>query len=352
LRALAPAPERTLTQRELNRALLARQLLLERARLSIPRTLERMGGLQAQYAPSMYIGLWSRIEGFERHDLDRALERRTVVQGTLMRVTIHLVSKGDYWPFAVGIRKGRREWWLRVHKPRPDPKDVTAAARRLKKRLAGGALHRSEIAELTGRSPVLTNGVGLWLDLVRVPPSGTWERRRADLYAAAEDWIGPAEVTPAEGIEHLVRRYLTGFGPATREEIAKWAGLPPPAIDGGLKGLRLRRFRSETGDELLDLPRLPLPNAETPAPVRFLPVWDATLLVHARRTGILPEDRRSLVFNTKTPQSVATFLVDGAVAGTWKYERDRIRTEPFGKLGRSTQMKLREEAERLLDLHA
>jgi Winged helix DNA-binding domain len=106
---------RTLTERDLNRALLARQLLLERARGTLARALERVGGVQAQYAPSMYIGLWSRLEGFDRDDLTRALERRTVVQGTLMRATIHLVSARDYWPLAVAIRRRRREWWLRMH---------------------------------------------------------------------------------------------------------------------------------------------------------------------------------------------------------------------------------------------
>jgi uncharacterized protein YcaQ len=102
------AADRTLTEQELNRALLARQSLLERGKGSIPKVLERMGTLQAQYAPSMYIGLFSRIEGFEREQLDRALERRSVVQGTLMRATIHLVSKADYWPAAIGIGRGRR----------------------------------------------------------------------------------------------------------------------------------------------------------------------------------------------------------------------------------------------------
>src|SRR5919204_4319714 len=103
-----PAAERTLTGRELNRALLARQLLLGREQAAIPRVLERMGGLQAQYAPSMYIGLWSRLAGFERDDLDRALERKAVVQGTLMRQTIHLVSARDYWPLALAVRHARR----------------------------------------------------------------------------------------------------------------------------------------------------------------------------------------------------------------------------------------------------
>ena len=342
--------ERVLTARELNRALLARQLLLERARATLPRALERMGGLQAQYAPSMYIGLWSRVEGFERAALTQALERRSVVQGTLMRSTIHLVSGRDYWPFAVGIRRTRREWWLRAHPGHPPPGAMAAAARRLQSRLVDGPLRRAEIDELLGKPHAL--GVGLWLDLVRVPPSGTWERRRADLYAAAEDWLGPAGATPGEGLEHLARRYLAAFGPATRRDVAEWAGLPAGEIASALERLRLRRFRAEGGEELLDLPRAPLPDPETPAPVRFLPVWDATLLVHARRTGILPEEYRPLVFNTKTPHSVNTFLVDGAVAGTWRYERGRVQLEPFARLDRATLRELREEAERLAAFHA
>jgi Winged helix DNA-binding domain len=345
---------RTLTQRDLNRALLARQLLLERARTPLARAVERVGGLQAQYAPSMYIGLWSRLERFARDDLTRALARRSVVQGTLMRVTIHLVSRRDYWPFAVAIRRARRESWLsgRRRAGGPSPREMAAAARRLRRRIADGPMRRAEIDELLGKGSVWTNGVNMWLDLVRVPPSGTWERRRADLYVAAEDWIGSAEATRADGVELLVRRYLGGFGPASVAEIANWAGLPPSEVAAALERFRLRRFRAEDGAELVDLPRAPLPDPETPAPVRFLPVWDATLLVHARRTGILPEQHRAAVFNVKTPQSVNTFLVDGAVAGTWRYEDGRIRLEPFGRLDRSTRRELNDEAERLAAFHA
>jgi Winged helix DNA-binding domain len=341
---------RTLAQRDLNRALLARQLLLERGRTPLPRALERVGGLQAQYAPSMYIGLWSRLEGFARDDLTRALERRSVVQATLMRATIHLVSARDYWPFSIAIGRPRREWWLRVHPGGPSAREMASGAKRLRRLLAGGTLHRSEVEKLLGK-PV-AHGVGMWLELVRVPPSGTWERRRADLYAAAADWLGPSEVTERDALEHLVRRYLGGFGPATRSDIADWAGLPLREITPVLERLRLRSFRSESGDELLDLPRAPLPDPDTPAPVRFLPAWDATLLVHARRTGILPEKYRPLVFNTKTPQSVNTFLVDGAVAGNWKYEQGRVELEPFERLDSATLRRLREEGERLAALHA
>jgi Winged helix DNA-binding domain len=344
--------ERVLTARELNRALLARQLLLERTTASLPRALERVGGIQAQYAPSVYVGLWSRVEGFSRRDLDRALERRSVVQGTLMRVTIHLVSARDYWPLAIAVRDERRELWLRAHRGEPSDDVLRPAARRLRRALAGEKMSRAEIDALLDKpgSPVV-NGLGMYLDLVRVPPSGTWERRRADLYALAEDWIGLAPVGVEDAGELLVRRYLGGFGPAPVDDIRDWAGISKRAIASLVERMRLRRFRDEAGRELLDLPRAPLPDPETPAPVRFLPVWDATLLVHARRTGILPEAHRKRVFNVRTPHSVNTFLVDGAVAGTWRFEKGRIELSPFARLDRATRRSLDEEAERLAELH-
>jgi hypothetical protein len=342
-----PTAERTLTAAELNRALLARQLLLERASLSLPRALERVGGLQAQYAPSSYIGLWSRLDGFARDDLTRALERRTVVQGTLMRMTIHLVSARDYPLLAAGVRNGRRESWQRGLRGRGDAGKAAAAARRLRSLLAAGLRRRQELVEELGVDSATWNGAGLWIDLVRAPPSGTWEQRRADLYALAEAWLGPFEASEEEGFDLLVRRYLGAFGPAPLTDVASWAGLPPSALAPAVEGLRLRRFRDEGGAELLDLPRAPLPDADTPAPVRFLPIWDATLLAHARRTDILAERYRPLVFSTKTPQSVSTFLVDGRVAGTWRHERGRVRVEPFEPLPPSVRRELAEESERL-----
>jgi hypothetical protein len=338
---------RTLTQAELNRALLARQLLLQRAHLAIPRALERMGGLQAQYAPAMYVGLWSRLERFERDALTRALERRSVIQATLMRATIHLVSKGDYWPFTVAIREPRRRWWERTHPDRP--RDMTAAAKRLRRLLADGPRRRAEIEEFLGRERAL--GIGAFLDLVRVPPSGTWEQRRADIYAAAEDWVGPEEVELSAGRELIIRRYLAAFGPATKADLADWAGIPVGELGDPLDKLKLRRFEDEAGNELLDLPRAPLPDAGTPAPPRFLPVWDATLLVHCRRTGILPEEYRSLVFNVKTPNSVNTFLIDGRVAGTWRHEGDKLKLEPFEGVPRKERRALDDEARRLAVFH-
>jgi hypothetical protein len=343
--------ERVLSPRALNRALLARQGLLERAGSPIPRMLERMGGLQAQYAPSMYIGLWSRLDGLERDALTRALEARRVIQGTLMRSTIHLVSAADYWPLAVAIREARRASWLRATRREVSAPQMEAAAERVRAALAGGStLRRKEVDELIGKPAA--RGVGLWVDLVRAPPSGTWERRRADLYALATDWIDPVEITREDGIEHLVRRYLGAFGPATVKDVVSFTGLPAPGLAPALERLELRRFRTHDDEALLDLPRAPLPDPDTPAPARFLPTWDASLLVHARRTGVLPEVHRPRIFHTKAPQSFPTFLVDGAVAGTWRFEQGAIDFAPFGRLDAAARRELAGEAERLAAFHA
>jgi hypothetical protein len=341
--------EPTLTVRELNRALLARQLLLERARLSIPRALERVGGLQTQDARSGYIGLWSRLEGFERDELTRALERRSVVQATMMRATIHTASARDYRLFVEGVRESRRDSWVKGHRSRVDTTKVPAAARRVRALLADGPRWRRELVEELAANSATWNGVGMWVDLVRAPPSGTWERPRADLYATAETWLGPSNATEEEGRELLLRRYLGAFGPAALKDAANWAGLPPKVLAPVAERMKLRRFRAEDGTELLDFPRAPLPDAGTPAPPRFLPTWDATLLAHARRTQILPEHHRATVFDTKTPHSLSTFLVDGQVAGSWRYERGRVRLEPFERLPRSTLRELEDEAERLAE---
>jgi hypothetical protein len=347
-RILPAMAERVLTQRELNRALLARQLLLERMKLPIPRALERMCGIQNQYAPNGYIRLWSCLEGFERDALTRALERRTVIQATLMRSTIHLVSKRDYWPFMAAMREAQREWWLKVRRPRPKEAELDQAASTLRELLRERPLRQEELAKISGRS---WGAVGPWLDLVRVPPSGTWEQRRANLFGASEDWVGPDDADPAHGLELLVQRYLRAFGPATRKDITAFTGVVPTWLKPVLERLELRTFRDESGKELLDVPRAPLPDPETPAPVRFLPTFDAVLLVHARRTGILDEQYRKVIFQTTAPQSFPTFLVDGRVAGTWKYGKDRIALEPFEKIPRAVQRELREEAERLAAFH-
>lgn len=344
-----------LTTRALNRALLARQLLLERSTLSLTDALERVGGLQTQYAPAGYIGLWTRLVDFERPMLTRALEERRVIQATMMRATIHMVSAADYWPMTIGQRLVRREWFANVARRDISATDMESAAVAAREELGDGPLRMNELTErlvARGFPPRAAGWVGMWIDLVRVPPSGTWERRRADIYGLADQWIPPlGGVTEDEGIEHLVRRYLGAFGPASLKDIGGWMGLNVGHVRHVAEAMELRTFSDPAGKPLVDLLDGVLPDSETPAPARFLPVWDASLLVHARRTQILPEAFRPLVFNTKTPHSVNTFLVDGQVAGSWRYEKGRVELAPFRRLAQPERRTLEAEAEGLAALH-
>jgi hypothetical protein len=339
-----------LTQRQRNRAVLARQLLLERSRMPLVRAVERMGGIQAQYAPSAYVGLWSRLEGFRHDQLTRALEQRRLVQATLMRGTIHIVSRADYWPMREGIREAQHAWLLRVRKIR-DERAVQRAGERLRALLRDGPRRRDElIRELTKAEWEL---LGPEPALVRVPPSGTWERRRADLFGLAVQWLGASTADGEAGRDLLLRRYLGAFGPARVLDAADWMSVPVTMLRPTVERAKLRRFvAADSGEELVDLPRAPLPPPETPAPPRFLGTWDAMLLVHARATGVLPEEYRSRIFHTKAPQSFFTFTLDGAVAGTWRVERSKtsaeLRLEPFAPVPRTAKCELLGEAEGLV----
>jgi hypothetical protein len=353
----AALTDRVLSTRELNRALLARQLLLERSSLPLTRALEAVGGLQTQHAPSGYVGLWSRLRNFPRAALTEALVDRTAIQGTLMRSTIHTVSAADYPVLLAGVRSGRREWWQRVVRRQGEGPDMEAVVDLVRARLKQGPSRTSELRALlavNGVPPIAWSGIGLWLDMIRVPPSGTWERRRADLYGLAEEWVRMADVTESKGMEHLVLRYLGGFGPASVADVASWAGLPPSKMAPVIERmqLRLRRFRDQSGRVLVDLPRAPLPDASVRAPVRFLQTFEALTMIHARRTQVMPEQFRPIVFNTKTPHSIPVFLIDGAIAGTWTYEGGRVRVDPFESIPRAARRELDDEAKALAAFHA
>jgi hypothetical protein len=329
--------------------LLARQQLLQRATSTLPKAIERVGGLQTQYAPAGYIALRTRLDGFERDDLTRALERKRVVQAWLMRSTIHMATARDFWLFTEAIREERRRLFLRAWKG--SAREFAGPARKVERLLADGPKRRGELTKSLGLDARTWYGVMLWLDLVRVPPFGTWARPRADLFALASDWLGdPPSIARDEAVEHLVGRYLAAFGPASSADAASFTGLPPREVSSVLGRLGVRRFADERGGELFDVARAPLPDPETPAPVRFLPAWDATLLVHARRTQILPERHRSRVFSTKTPHSIHTFLVDGRVAGAWRPERGHVVLEPFEPLPKATRVEIDEEAEHMAGL--
>ena len=345
-----------LSTRTLNRTLLARQHLLERTSTDPITVVEAMGGIQMQYAPAGYIGLWSRTRDFTRPMLTQALEDRRAIQGTMLRGTIHTVSAADYWPMMAGIRRINREWYGRVQAREIGSTDMAAVANAIREALADGPMR---IADLTTRIVArgfperATAWAATWVDMVRVPPSGTWKRRRADLYALADQWLPPERaVTEDEGIAHLIGRYLGAFGPAATRDIANWMGLNVGQMRHVADGMALRQYRDERGGALVDLPDGQIVDEAVPAPPRFLPVWDATLLVHARRTQILPEAHRSRIFNTKTPHSLNTFLIDGQVAGSWRHEDGEIRLDPFAKLDAGQRQAVEDEAHGLALLHA
>jgi hypothetical protein len=347
--------ERTLTTRELNRAVLARQHLLERIDRPLTAVIDDMAGIQTQYAPSAYIGLWSRISNFERASLTSAKESREVITGTLMRSTIHTVTRPDYWPTVAAIRNSRQQWLKRVTASEYSELDLHRAADALRDVFRNGPMPAREVTTAMvarGFPRQAVGWAGLWVDIVRIPPSSTWERRANDLYELADRWL-PRESVPGgvpsehDAVQLLLTRYLGGFGPARVNDFANWAGIALPLAKRAAARLDLRHFRDEDGRDLVDIPDAPLPSGDAPAPVRFLPVWDATLLVHCRRTLILREVHRPLVFNTRTPHSVNTFLVDGHVAGTWRYESGKVATLPFDLLPRDVQHDVDAEAERL-----
>jgi hypothetical protein len=341
--------ERILTTRALNRALLARQLLLERSPLSIVAAIEQVGGLQTQYAPSGYVGLWTRLAGFRRDALTEALVDRSVIQATLLRTTIHMVSRREYWRYAMGIRQARRSWALRLGPNAADEPALRVAAERIRKALADGP---RTVKELDGLVTGFVGNASLWVDLVRVPPSGTWERRRADRLGLAETWVGPVDADEDEGLAHLVRSYLRAFGPAPWRDIGLWAGISVADAKRGGERLTLARYRDEAGRELIDVPDAPLPDPGTVAPVRFLPHWEAALLVHARRTGILPEEHRGKVFQTRNPFSVGTVLVDGRVAAAWSLREGRIVVDPYEELAAPDRRAVEDERAALEAFHA
>lgn len=336
--------------RALNRALLARQLLLEPSNGPMEAAVEQVGGLQTQVSRSGYIGLWTRLSGLARQDYTDALEARRLVQGTLMRVTIHTVTAADYWPMAIAVRRPRRLWWLRTWGRGATEADMERAARDLRTELADGPLPLRELRarmQARGHDPGIVAPAGMWVDLVRVPPPGTWDRPRADRYGLAEDWLAAREIGEDDARAFLARRYLGAFGPATVADMSSWSGITVAELKPIVGRLELRRFRDEQGRELLDLPDAPLPDPEMPAPARFLASFDATLLIQARRTQILPEEFRPLIFNIRTPQSWNTFLLDGQVAGTWTHADGAVELDPLRPLTSAERRELDEEAHRL-----
>jgi hypothetical protein len=338
--------ERVLTLRELNRATLARQLLLERRRLPATAVIERLVGMQAQWPPAPYVGIWSRATGFRRESLERAIRAGEVVKPTVMRGTLHLVTARDYATFWAAFRD-MPTWFGPDH-----------LAHALK--IVPGARKLAESGPLTMKTALehlerehghvdtearrIFYAVRRHAHLLSVPESALWKSRPTASYQA---YAEPEPIDALHARTEIVRRYLAAFGPSTRADIADWSGLRVSDFAAALDALEpLRRFRDENGRELLDVPRAPLPAGDTPAPPRFLPKWDNLLLGHADRRRVISDEARKEVV-AKNGDVAATFLVDGFVAGTWRVEKERVVLEPFASLARPARRELDEEAARL-----
>jgi DNA glycosylase AlkZ-like len=337
---------RTLTLRDLNRATLARQLLLERRRLSPPAAIERLVGMQAQWPPAPYVGLWSRVDGFRRATLERAILRGDVLKPTVMRGTLHLVTARDYPTFWAAFRE-MPTWFGPEHLEhalRVVP-EVCELAR-------AGPLSQKTVLEHLEREHGHTDRDGRRVfmalrrhaHLLHAPETALWTTRPRAVFHRYDE---PAPLDVLAARTEIVRRYLAAFGPASRADLADWSGLRVADALPALEALEpLRRFRDETGRELLDLPRGPLPSRETPAPVRFLPKWDNVLLAFADRRRVISDEHRREVVG-KNGDVAPTFLVDGFVAGIWRVESDRVRVEPFSPLPRVQRREVADEAARL-----
>jgi hypothetical protein len=349
-------PDRVLTLRELNRATLARQLLLDQATITAPQVIEQLAGLQAQALKSPYISLWTRLRDFRRDDLTGPLKQRQVVKATLMRATLHLVSADDYLLFRPALQPALSYSMRSILRRRADGLDVDrliAAARAyFEQEPHTFAELRTLLADLEPNRDLnaLAYAVRTHLPLVQVTGNGAWGFPGNPDFTTAEAWLGRPLPAAADEVRTLLRRYLAAFGPASIQDFQTWSGLP--ALKAVLPEIRgdLRSFRDERGRELLDLPDGPLPPADSPAPPRFLPEWDNLLLSHADRTRVIPDAHRSAIF--VAPQIRATFLVDGFVAGAWKIERTgraaALVLEPFEPISDDARTALVEEGERLV----
>jgi len=351
-------PAEVLSRDALNRALLDRQLLLRRAPLPegearagrVIGTVEHLAGLQAQAPFPPYYGLWSRLEGFRPEDLAGLLLDRSVVRIALMRGTIHLVSAPDCLLLRPLVQPvlDRAVTVLGRQLEGVDRAALAAAGRDL---LEQRPLTFSELgAQLAQRWPgcpvnALAQTVRAAVPLVQVPPRAVWGRAGQAAHTTAESWLGRPLETGAT-LDQLVTRYLAAFGPATVRDIQAWSGLT--RLGEVVNRLRpgLRAFRDEQGAELFDLPDAPRPAPDTPAPVRLVAEFDNLILSHADRTRVITDEHRRTVIHGGGMVE-ATFLVDGFVAGLWRVERGRVRTEPVAPLPRVWRREVADEAERL-----
>jgi hypothetical protein len=348
--------ERALTDRELGRATLARQLLLERAALPAAEAIEWLVGLQAQAPLAPYVGLWSRLVDFRATELADLIESRAAVRGSFMRATVHLMTARDALGVRPVVQSVLERGFLAHFGKAAAALDLAAVAARAATLAAERPRTRIQLGEALAEHwpdadpSTLGYAASYLVPLVQVPPRGLWRRTGPATLTTVESWLG-SPPGPDPRPDELVLRYLAAFGPASVRDVAVWSGL------AGIRELvdrlrpRLRVFRSRSGTELLDVPDGILPGADVPAPPRFLPEYDNVLLSYADRARVIPDGRR-VPLPPGNGAVLGTLLVEGTWSATWRTERAggaaTLVVEPFERLGPRQADEVTAEGLRLL----
>jgi hypothetical protein len=353
----APMIAPRITTRQLNRALLARQLLLRRAELTAVQGIEHLVGMQAQSPTAPYVGLWSRLEAFAFDDVADLIRRHQVVRLSLMRNTIHLVTTADaHWLRPLLAPMMTRSFASSVYAKALTDLDVAPVVAAGRQAVDEEPRTFAELASLLsplwpGRDPKsLAQVIRAYVPLVQVPPRGIWGEGGLGRHTSLEAWVGPSKKATAS-MDDLVLRYLAAFGPASVADVQAWSGLTRlREVIEHLRG-NLTTFRDENDVALFDLPDAPRPDPDTPAPVRFVAEFDNIVLSHAERSRIVSEQDRGPLFraNGIIPGSV---LVDGFVAAVWKMHRSptaaTVTVKPFRPLSKRHGQSVTAEGRRLL----
>lgn len=337
----------TLTDRQLNRATLARQMLLERSNRGITETVGFLGGLQAQQSNDPYIALWSRLEGFTQEQLTALIVDRTLARATSMRGTLHLHTAHDLIGMRPLVKDFLKAMWTSNFRKRfgsEDEKKVVRAGVKLldaKAPMTAGALGKALQEKFPTAEPqslaVLLQVTEI---LVQVPPTRLWGNGSAPLLTRVENWLPSPQEQPLSRVD-LVRRYLRAFGPASVSDMQVWCRLTKLSAEFELLKDELVTFRSEDGRMLYDYPDAPRPDAGVSAPVRFLPLYDNVYLGYDNRSRMLAKGDTTRV-NLLLAGFKPAVLVDGIIAATWSVESKkgevRLRVEPYRKL-RKTEVR-------------
>jgi hypothetical protein len=354
---MASAAE-TLTLRQINRATLARQMLLARERTTPLRAIERLVALQAQWPRPPFLGLWSRVDGFERAQLAALFGRRAVVRATFLRATIHVVTARDFVALRPAVQpalEGAMQAVLRDRLKRIDLDGLIARARAI---LDGRPLTfeqlRDEFLRTDPRADERAMGyaVRMLLPLVQVPSDeAPWAFPAQASFAPANRWLAREVATTPAPPDQLLVRYLTAYGPASAKDFQAWSGVPPPSIREAIDrlGSRLQRFGDDQRRELFDLADAPRPGADTPAPVRLIPEYDNLITARADERFVARAHRPRVFLSAL--RIAATVLVDGFVAGTWKLQATKkaavLTIEPFARLPARVNKEVLAEADAL-----